>query len=246
MSAAKIKIDSYNAINLMLPTYSRAKNGKLKKHLDSIEETYDKSSTIYQTFLVNYNDIDTIKFLNDYQFQYPVNIVLTYQTAFPHLAKFFNQLYEETDFKYPDTLVSMIGDDMVFQTPGWNTKILDEMNKRDGIGIVHCQDGIQNENMAVNLFTTRHYVGLTKLPFMCEMFPVDIIDRIWTEATRQLGHKWYLPDVIIKHEHSTKLPKEKRDKTFTRLKQYQFLSFKNRDKINDYIQQMVVNIGNNL
>jgi Fe-S cluster biosynthesis and repair protein YggX len=241
------KNDLYKAINLMLPTYGRVKNGKLAKHLESIEATRDKSSPIYQTFLVNYNDKDTYEFLNNYPFKYEIQVLVTKHTSQPNLAKFFNQLYDETKFNYYDTMVSMIGDDMVFKTQGWNTKILEEMNKHGGVGIVHCDDDyVQKEKMAVQIFTSRYYVSLTELPFMCELFPVDVIDRIWTEVTKQLGHKWYLPDVVISHEHSNKVPKDKRDSTYLRLKQYQFLSFRNKDKVNGYIQQMITNIGKNI
>jgi hypothetical protein len=71
------------------------------------------------------------------------------------------------------------------------------------------------------LFTTRELVQATKKPFMCEFFHADMIDMVWTMAGAASGTLRYLPDVIIRHNHSTRLKPEDYDETFKRLQPVQ-------------------------
>jgi hypothetical protein len=101
-------------------------------------------------------------------------------------------------------VISMVGDDMVFKTKGYDTAILKAINDAEGKAIVYCNDDfIAGEKLCVNLFTTRLMVEATGKPFMCEMYHADMIDVVWTNVGLLTGTLKYLKEVIIKHEHES-------------------------------------------
>ena len=128
-------------------------------------------------------------------------------------------LYHVSENFGDDCLVSQLGDDMVFKTHGWDTRLLDIVNSYNGIGVFWCNDDyIAHERCAVNLFVTRKMVEATERPFMCEEFAADYIDYLWTKVGKYTRSCHYLQNVIIKHNHNTSKPKEDWDPTFQRLK----------------------------
>jgi len=227
----------YNRINIMIPTYRRIKCGRFLKFIRSAIAQADDLKNICVTILINEDDEESQEY-----FKNPVDItcdfqVLTTNTFPPSLAKFFNQLYDQTKFSSPQTLVSMVGDDMVFTTKGYDTAILNKINEIDGVGMVYCDDDYcQHDNLCVNLFTTRKLISATGKPFMCELFPVDFIDTVWMNFARRMQLCNYLGDVKIKHEHSPNT------ETWQRLRNFYFEAAKNVHLLNGYVDEMCMNV----
>lgn len=209
----KSNCTKYNEICLMIPTYKRPQ--KLKELIDSVNETTNDLSNIKFSFCVNVKDIETREFLKSYDHKCDYEII-DESTIQPNLSYYFNKMFDETKFK--NAIVSMIGDDMVFVTKGWDERIKQTINNEYGKAIVYCDDNFTSHELcAVNLFVTRELVLLTKKPFMCTEFHADMIDMIWTMIGTITGILRYLPDVIIQHNHSSKESKDKWDETFQRL-----------------------------
>jgi hypothetical protein len=136
----------------------------------------------------------------------------------PNLAMYYNMMYARTKFNAPDTLVSMIGDDMEFKTKGWDKIIIEKANEICGVGIIHCDDGfMQRGNIPVNLFTSREYVDACGSEYMCSKFKRFWIDTIWGEVSTRTDTNYYLPNVLIKHNHTTL--KGQYDETYRRLEE---------------------------
>lgn len=211
---------NYTKINLMLATRKRVKNGRLIKCISSFLEKADSLKNICFTFLIDRDDFETIEFfLNAKDF-----ITCDYQIIFNNnevnLAKFFNQMYDETKFNSEDILVSMIGDDMVALTNGYDTKILEIANQSDGDKLIYCNDDYcQFDKLCVNLFVSRKLVSKTGAPFMSPYFPADVIDRLWYDVCKITNCLHYLPDVILRHEHSYR-KEVGYDETFQRLRKH--------------------------
>lgn len=209
----------YNRINLLLPTRKRVTSGKLPRYIKSVMETVSDYKNVVFTFLVDSDDVETEMFLymnKDIKSEF--EIITNSKIKKPHLGKFYNILYNQTKFSGPETLVSMTGDDQVFTTKNWDLEILKNINEMDGVGIIHCKDGIQDGRVAVNLFTTRKWIDMIGGQFMCELFPADFIDTLHTEIARRTGHERYLNYVSIVHEHSGLSAPETYDETFKRLR----------------------------
>ena len=175
---------------------------------------------------MNGNDEDTIRYIKTHPI-YGTGVckIVLENLPTPNLAKYFNMLYEATTSFGDDCLVSMLGDDMYFKTFGWDSAILEQVNRYNGYGVHWCNDDyIAKERLCVNLFVTRQYVEATEHPFMDETFPAEMIDLIWFLVGKATKHLHYLPNVIIKHNHNTAKPKEQWDKTFNRLRPHQKLA----------------------
>lgn len=205
----------YDKICLMVPTYKRPL--RLMSLIDSALRLAEDPRRLRFSFCVNKDDQETRDFLASRYWPVPDSWeVVNEETMQPNLSLYFNLMYEHTQFR--DALVSELGDDMVFITKNWDTRILSEINRENGKVLVFCDDDyIAHEKCAVNAFTTREYVAATKKPFMCEFFHADMIDMILTMVGSLTGTLRFLPDVIIRHNHSTRDPEDKWDETFKRL-----------------------------
>lgn len=195
----------YNKICVMLPTRGRSKT-RLPVFLGSMIDTADSVENLCVSFVVNVDDNETedyIKRFCDGKVDYEI---IHEDTETCNLPRYFNLSYYKTRFNEHDTCVSMFGDDMVFVTPGWDRIALDKINDKMGFGIVYGDDDwCQHQNMCVYFVTTRRYIELIGVPFMCEEFPVDYVDKIHYEAAKQLGALWYIPKLHIRHDHSKKI-----------------------------------------
>jgi len=232
----------YNKINIFLPTRKRVKNGILLRHLKYAEKYVSDPGRILYTFLVDQDDVETLAFLSKKEnipFEYCV--VINAEVGAPNLAGFYNRMYRETEFNSDEIIVSMVGDDMVWKSHGYDVRILDEINRKNGRALVYCNDDYyQGENLCVNLFTTRSVVEATGKDFMCPLFPVDHIDNIWMEFGRKTGLLVYLGEVILKHEHNRRKWRIFRDQTYERLRQTVGESEVNLSLIEDYIDELVL------
>jgi len=151
-------------------------------------------------------------------------------------------MFEETRFKQPGTLVSLLGDDMRFLTKGYEQRILAEANKYNGMCLVYCNDAyIAGPNCCVNMFTSRQLVEATEKPFMKADCKAEMIDDIWMKITRTLNIHKYLPDVIIEHDHDDKKPPEQWDETMSRLNPLRREAHDKRDITSEqaYINEVV-------
>lgn len=194
---------NYNKINLFLPTtHTRSMNGKLDLFLLSAQKYCTDFNQVCISFLLDDNDERTSKHIRELNLKF-LYVILFYPGS-THLGKFYNYIYTHTPFNEPGTAVSMVGDDMEFQTHGWDTEILNTINAHNGQAVVYCNDGNQGKKLCVNLFTTREVVARTKHQFMCESFGAYFIDTVWMKVAQGLKMLHYLEDVNIIHHHYTK------------------------------------------
>ena len=207
---------TYNRICLMIPTYKRF-NTSLPVLVQSAMSHVAKPESICMSFCVNTKDDGTQMYLKNTDFDCDWEIILE-NTTTPNLAKYYNMIYNQTKFNDPTTCVSMIGDDFQFMTEGWERHLLDLINNYHGVGVFWANDNfIARERMCVNMFTTRKFVEATEEPFMCELYPADMIDYLWMKVGKYSKSLHFLPNVIIQHNHETKKPEAMRDETFKRL-----------------------------
>jgi hypothetical protein len=230
----------------MLPTYKRVLNMRLPVHIQSAIECVSDLNNIAYTFLVNDYDDETINYLHGLEGSFEFQVLYT-NLKFPNLSNFYNQLYSETKFNDPGIIVSMIGDDMIWKTKNFDLIILEKINECDGKGIVWCNDDyIGKDKCCINLFTTRKIVEASNHPFMCEMFTADYIDVIWYKIAKAMKIDYYLSDVILRHEHNRRLPKEQWDVTRNRLVEQIKISRGNESKIDAYVNEIVEELKKNL
>jgi hypothetical protein len=119
---------------------------------------------------------------------------------FDGLGKLWNICARATN----EEIMAMIGDDMVFITKGWDSRILEEFDSihcpSDNIKMVHCYDGRHGAKIAVNAFVHRRYMDITGY-FMREEFRCDFIDLWLHQIFASLGRLKYRGDIHIEHRH---------------------------------------------
>jgi len=110
-----------------------------------------------------------------------------------------------------EEIISMIGDDMVFKTPGWDEMLINEFKNMpsDNILGVHCNDDCHGEKLAVNFFCHRQYVNVVG-KFMREEFKINWIDQWLHQVFSSVGRLKYRGDIMIEHRHWV-LGKDKKD-----------------------------------
>lgn len=231
----------YRGVNLMLPTYHRSET-RLPEFVESVESTIADPANVVYTFMCHGDDYRTILYLKK---RIPETrlCLLGENERQPHLAKFWNRMYRETKFTDPAYMVSMVGDDMQFQTQDWSLMLLDECNAKNGLGLWFGDDCKNtHELLTVNIFTTRKVVdALAPLPFMCEMFPCDDMDTVWDHTTRRLGILYYLNELKLFHNHATLKP-DNMDEVWARLRSVFAEVERSRPKSSLYVQQCVDSI----
>lgn len=210
-----------HGINILLPTYKRVRSGLLPRFLRSFEDMAADPKCLSFTILVNKDDSETQEWVREWWIAVEergikASVILA-ACEKPHLGWFYNTLYQTTPFQDPGLAVTLLGDDMECMTKGWDTRVLAELNKRQGLCVVHCRDGIQNGRIAVNFFTSRAWVDATGGKFMVDV-PVDFVDVAATEVARGLGLEVYLDDVVITHHHHSLKSEKDWDDGFRRLR----------------------------
>jgi hypothetical protein len=204
----------------MLPTYHRSAT-YLPAFIDSAMAMSDPNKIMF-VFCVNINDTETLNYINKREFGLFKFIIVAENLPKPNLAKYFNMMYDYLGAYYGDYIVSMLGDDMEFRTPGWDATVLNMIHNYNGIGVFWCNDDyIAHERCPVNMFVTRKMVEATGRPFMVEKYEADMIDYIWGKIGKYTGTSHYMEDIHIYHNHSTHLCVEQRDETFIRLARVQ-------------------------
>lgn len=116
-----------------------------------------------------------------------------------------------------EEIISMIGDDMVFATPGWDEMIIEEFKNApaDNIKAVHCNDGHFGSKLAVNLFCNRKYTQIMGR-FMREEFKINWVDQWLHEEFSAFNRLTYRGDIMIEHRHWL-YGKDKRDGVASRM-----------------------------
>lgn len=238
----------------MLPT--RGRPDRLAKLIKSASETSTlhamdsegrPNKKLVFTLLIDKDDSSYDSLLNEMltsRYGGLFDILVNEDVGKPHLGNFFNRLYDETKWQDPSYLVTMVGDDMVFLTPGWDRAIVEAANQSQGDAIIYCDDDYcQHENLCVNLFVSRDLVAKTKKPFMCALFPADFIDTVWMEVGKKMGNLRYLGNYKIKHEHSGSMPESTYDDTFKRLRSvFKAITPDDIASLHRYVDEIVRNL----
>jgi hypothetical protein len=141
------------------------------------------------------------------------------------LGKMWNQCVNESD----DDIISMIGDDMVFHTQGWDDMVIDEFSGKnlpeDKIKAIHCNDDCHGAKLAVNLFCHRKFNDIMG-QFMREEFMINWVDQWLHQVFNCFGRLKYRGDIMIEHRHWV-LGKAKPDTVAERM------ATADKDKISD-------------
>ena len=112
------------------------------------------------------------------------------------LVRATNSAYARLD---GDEIIGHVGDDHLFRTPGWDTRITAVLQEP---GIAYGDDLHQGPNLPTAVFLSPEIpraLGWYALPGSTHLY----IDNTWKMLGEALGRLHYLPDVVIEHMHAT-------------------------------------------
>lgn len=124
------------------------------------------------------------------------------------LSGMWNYMYSQVT----DDIVAMIGDDMIFETPDWDLKIINTFKNnsyKDNIIMVHCNDGMRGagntinpnvEPLAVNSFIHRDYTNLIGR-YVQDIEPNIFQDTYIHTVFSAINRRIYYHDIMIRHLH---------------------------------------------
>jgi len=188
------------SIALIVPTRSRP--GNVRRLLESVFETADKCSNV--SVYLGVDDDDPFREEIDREaavFAFFVNIVEIHSEGkFQGVGKLWNLCAKEA----PDNILGLIGDDVVFRTKGWDTKVLAEYAPdrcpADNFKLVYGDDGGMHEKISTHPFIHRRYIDITG-HYVREEFVTDYIDLWLYQMYFYFNRVTYLPDLVTEHMH---------------------------------------------
>lgn len=117
-----------------------------------------------------------------------------------YLAEAYNYLFQ----KYPDyKYYSLLNDDHYFITPGWDKKLIEMIEERDGWGLSCCEDHLTDWNkfqhpsgmvISGNIPRALGYMVWPRIQHIG-------IDCFFKELLTPLGLMYHTTDVVIEHRH---------------------------------------------
>lgn len=116
-----------------------------------------------------------------------------------NIHKLWNILAKEST----EEIISMVGDDMMFQSDNWDAKILEEFASDkcpDKFKLVCGSDGFRQDQFPSWLFIHRFYMEKTGY-FLREDFIRNWVDQWLDQIYKSFNRKVYRPDILIRHNH---------------------------------------------
>lgn len=191
-------------IALLCPTRERSKD--VKRLIDSLEATTSNLENVILYLGVDEDDPQlkiSMQYDSNYRFVKVIKIPAC--ETFLGLGKIWNIMAEQVD----DEILSMIGDDMVFETNDWDKQILNNFEEHpDNALLVYCNDGLRGSGnhfhnvppLAVNSFIHRVYYD-TFGYYVREEWKHGFHDTWLHDVYEMTGRLLYRSDIMIRHLH---------------------------------------------
>jgi len=174
-------------ISVLVPTRNRPQN--VRRLVDSALETAE--TDVEFVFYVDEDDDSAVDVIRSYE---QTQIVSGPRVV---LSETWNECWT-----YARHDVGMhCGDDIVFRTSGWDTRVLEVFDQYpDKIVFVHGRDGYQDRRVGTHGFLHQNWVDAVGY-FVPPYFSSDYNDLWITEVADVLGRRVYLADVYTEHMH---------------------------------------------
>ena len=105
-----------------------------------------------------------------------------------------------------------VGDDCVFQTPGWDALLLKALDDMGGSGIVYPDDKrrIDVPELWVASTDVVRALGYFANPLMGHYY----VDNVWAELGKRAGMIRFVPEAVVEHLHHSVTPGAEHDEVY--------------------------------
>lgn len=113
-----------------------------------------------------------------------------------------------TEYQY----IGFMEDDIVFETPGYESKFITKLKELGKTGIVHAKDGIDKRKFVSIPVVDSHIIrtlGWLAPPCLKSLWA----DNFWRQMANALGTYYKFEDIVIKHYHYSRDENTDKDET---------------------------------
>jgi predicted SAM-dependent methyltransferase len=197
-------------ISFLIPTLNRPKN--IEDFTLSVDRMTTNPQNIEIVFGIHEEDTASKAKIEEMKSKVKIEIraelINRYSDGKCHLTFLWNQLYVKS--KYP--IVGYFGDDVIFQTPGWDEEVRKEFTKDKAI-LFYANDVYVQKGALATLFFTHKAIHEKTGYYLNEHFRRWYMDTWWDSLFRNAGKTVYKPDIHWAHIHPDAFP-EKLDATY--------------------------------
>jgi len=215
---SEIPVNNFEGISFLIPTLNRPKN------IEDFTMAIDKNTTDPREIeiLFGIHEEDTASKAKIEELKSKVKIEIRWEiiSRYPdgkiNLSFLWNQLYAKA--KYP--IVGYFGDDVIFQTPGWEQEVKKEFAKNKTI-LFYANDVYVQKGALATLFFTHKKVHEAVGYYLNVNFRRWYMDTWWDTIYRHVGKIIYKDNIHWAHIHPDAFP-DKADATYKAMEVDQF------------------------
>lgn len=177
-------------ISILLPSRGRPDN--IRRLVNSILETATKTDDIEAIVRIDLDDPNYDEYMDN-----PPPLTTVFSGDRVVLSEMWNECYE----KAKGDILMHCGDDIIFRTYGWDTKVVEEFNRYpDNIVFVFGNDGSpHNGKFGTHGFIHRKWVETVGY-FVPPYFSSDYNDTWLNDVARIIGRHNHI-DILTEHMH---------------------------------------------
>ena len=179
-------------ISVLVPT--RGRPDSMQRFCESCLSLADDANKVEVIFYIDDDDRASREYYDKVSSNGSIRAVIGPRI---YLAEAWNVLCRAAKYD----IVMQTGDDALFRTQGWDTRVLAEFEKvPDKILFVFVRDGIQNGKMGTLNFLHKNWVKTVGY-YLPPYFYSDFTDTWLTDVAKRIKRSCYLNDVFVEHLH---------------------------------------------
>lgn len=165
----------------------------------SAYETAAQPDLLEVVWRLDDDDINGIEQFEEMCEEYPNGVKAYIGPRTGHLAQYHNESLTLADASWE--VCSFIGDDVVFETQGWDDRVREEISKFDDrIALVYGDDLINGQKLGTHCFLHRNVVNLLGY-VVPPVYTAFFSDTHMNEIMENVNRRIFMPDVIMEHAH---------------------------------------------
>lgn len=187
-------------ISLLLPT--RKRPDQFKRFFESAINNANNPDNVFFSVYIDDDDNETKDVISELNYEYRRNQNIIKYKIGPRivLSQMWNEAYSNA---VESDIYGHMGDDIIFQTQGWDTKVKNAFREiPDKVAFVHGNDGFWEGKLGTHGFLHKNWINTVGY-FVPPYFSSDYNDTWLTEVADRIDRHIYLPDLLTEHMHWT-------------------------------------------
>lgn len=182
-------------ISSLMPTRNRPEN--LRRIFQSALDTVDRLDLFEFSLCVDHDDSSWIEPVRVFKERLNIRVAINNTVPVSNYGEIWNAAWRNATGE----IYQMIGDDFIYRTKGWDTRIRNEFERfPDRILFILGEDGFQHGCIGTHGFVHKNWTDA--LGYYAPMnFKVYCHDHWLDNISRLIGRRLYIPELFFEHMH---------------------------------------------